>query len=50
MQGLTGFDGLVMFAEAVSSTFLHCVLKGLHRSPKIVSDKEGFWQRGVLMF
>lgn len=23
--------------EAVSATFLHCVLKGLHRSPRIVS-------------
>ena len=37
-----------MSAEAVSSTFLHCVLKGLHRSAKIVSDKEGFGQGGVL--
>lgn len=26
-------------AEAVSLTFLHCILKGLHRSPKIVVDK-----------
>ena len=39
-----------MSAEAVSSTFLHCVLKGLYRSPKIVCDKEGFGQKGVLMF
>lgn len=25
-------------AEAVSTTYLHCILKGLHRSPRIVSD------------
>lgn len=25
-------------AEAVSTTYLHCVLKGLHRSPRIVTD------------
>ena len=29
-----------MAAEAVSMTFLNCVLKGLHRSPKIVTDPE----------
>ncbi len=27
-----------MAAEAVSTAFLHCVLKGLHRAPRIVSD------------
>ena len=25
-------------AEAVSTTYLHCILKGLHRSPRIVSN------------
>ena len=25
-------------AEAVSTTFLHCILKGLHKSPKIVNN------------
>ncbi|MBT3293723.1 MAG: DUF3326 domain-containing protein [Verrucomicrobia bacterium] len=25
-------------AEAVSSTYLHCILKGLHRSPRVVPD------------
>ncbi len=28
-----------MAAEAVSVTFLQCVLKGLHRSPRIVTDQ-----------
>ena len=28
-----------MAAEAVSASFLHCVLKGLHRSPRIVSER-----------
>ena len=27
-------------AETVSATFLQCVLKGLHRSPAIISDSE----------
>ncbi len=25
-------------AEAVSTTYLHCILKGLHRSPRIISN------------
>ena len=25
-------------AEAVSTTYLHCILKGLHRSPRIIPD------------
>lgn len=37
-----------MAAEAVSRCFLHCVLKGLHRAPRIVTDLAGFAQRGVL--
>ena len=37
-----------MSAEAISACFLHCILKGLHRSPRIVTDREGVWQRGIL--
>lgn len=37
-----------MSAEAVSTCFLHCILKGLHRSPRIVSDKMVFTHPGVL--
>lgn len=35
-------------AEAVSTTFLHCVLKGLHKSPKIVENPELGSQSGLL--
>ncbi len=27
-------------AEAISMTYLHCILKGLHKSPKIINDPE----------
>ncbi len=37
-----------MSAEAVSACFLHCVLKGLHRSPRIITDKMVFTHPGVL--
>jgi hypothetical protein len=37
-----------MSAEAVSSAFLHCVLKGLHRSPRIVTDRLLFTHPEVL--
>ncbi len=37
-----------MSAEAVSACFLHCVLKGLHRSPRIVRDSSAFDHPGVL--
>jgi len=37
-----------MAAEAVSMCFLHCVLKGLHRSPRIITDKMIFAHPGVL--
>jgi hypothetical protein len=37
-----------MAAEAVSASFLHCVLKGLHRSPRIITDKMVFTHPGVL--
>ena len=36
----TGLVEPRMSAEAVSVTFLQCVLKGLHRSPKIVTDAD----------
>jgi hypothetical protein len=36
-----------MAAEAVSTTFLHCILKGLHRSPKIVADPIAMWHPSV---
>jgi hypothetical protein len=37
-----------MAAEAISACFLHCVLKGLHKSPRIVSDYSAFGQNGVI--
>lgn len=37
-----------MAAEAVSSTFLTCILKGLQRSPRIVTDHDAMRDRGVL--
>jgi len=37
-----------MSAEAISSCFLHCVLKGLHRSPRIINDQTAFGRSGVL--
>ena len=37
-----------MAAEAVSLTFLNCILKGLHRSPKVVTDTEAMAHPGVL--
>ena len=37
-----------MAAEAYSTTFLQCTLKGLHRSPRIVTDVEPMGRRGVL--
>lgn len=35
-------------AEAVSTTYLHCILKGLHRSPKIVCNPPIHNSRGLL--
>ncbi len=37
-----------MSAEAISACFLHSVLKGLHRSPKIISDRMLFGHSGVM--
>jgi hypothetical protein len=35
-------------AEAISLTFLHCVLKGLHRSPRVVTDTQAMTRPGVI--
>lgn len=37
-----------MSAEAVSTCFLHCVLKGLHRSPQIITDRMLFAHPSIL--
>lgn len=37
-----------MAAEAVSLTFLQCILKGLQRSPKIITDEKLMLQKEVL--
>jgi hypothetical protein len=37
-----------MAAEAVSSTFLQCTLKGLSRSPRIVADQAAMARPGVI--
>ena len=37
-----------MSAEAISSTFLQCILKGLARSPRIVTDRTELGRPGVL--
>ena len=37
-----------MAAEAISLTFFESVLKGLHRSPRIVSDSSHFSEHGVI--
>lgn len=36
-----------MAAELVSVCYLHCVLKGLHRAPRIVRDPDVRWNRGL---
>jgi hypothetical protein len=37
-----------MAAESTSLTYLHCILKGLHRSPRIVTDREAMRLPGVV--
>ena len=37
-----------MAAEAISLTFLHSILKGLQRSPRIVTDSNAMMANGVL--
>jgi len=49
---VANFDlGLVeprLAAEAVSLTFVQCMLKGLHRSPRIVTDSDAMREAGLL--
>ena len=49
---VANFDlGLVeprLAAEAVSLTFVQCMLKGLHRSPRIVTDSDAMRENGLL--
>jgi hypothetical protein len=49
---VANFDlGLVeprLAAEAVSLTFVQCMLKGLHRSPRIVTDVDALREPGVI--
>lgn len=35
-------------AETVSSSYLHCILKGLSKSPKIINDLDLFCNNGIL--
>jgi len=35
-------------AEAISITYLHCILKGLHKSPRIITDPQALNQSGAL--
>lgn len=35
-------------AEALSSAYLHCILKGLHKSPKIITNLESMFQPGII--
>ena len=44
----TGIVDPRMAAEAISLTFIHCILKGLQRSPKIVTDSDAMMANGVL--
>lgn len=37
-----------MAAEAISVTFLQCILKGLHRSPRIITDPSAMQLPGVM--
>lgn len=44
----TGVVDPRMAAEAVSMTFLQCTLKGLQRSPKIITEQTSFSANGVI--
>ncbi len=37
-----------MSSEAISTSFLYCILKGLHRSPRILKDTEIFPHDGII--
>ena len=44
----TGIVDPRMAAEVISVSFLQCVLKGLQRSPRIITDEETMQEQGVL--
>ena len=44
----TGIVEPRMAAEAISVSFFQCALKGLHTSPKIVTDQSAFGKWGIL--
>ena len=51
MEILTMNVGVIdprMAAEVVSASFLHCILKGLHRSPQIIADRMLFAHPNVI--
>jgi len=51
MEELNSLFGIVdprLSAEAVSNCFLYCILKGLHRSPRIITDRMLFAHPAVL--
>ena len=37
-----------MSAEAVSTSYFHCVLKGLHQSPKIITNQNAFYCDNII--
>ena len=37
-----------MAAEAISFTYMQCILKGLQRAPKIITDRAGMNHHSVL--
>ena len=50
-EGYRGYYGIVdprMSAEIVSKCFLHCILKGLHSSPKIIKEMELFQHPDII--
>ena len=44
----TGIVDPRMAAEVISVSFLQCVLKGLQRSPRIITDEKAMQEQGVL--
>ena len=37
-----------MSAEAVSTSFFHCILKGLYKSPKVITDSSAFYYDDII--
>ena len=44
----SGIVDVRMAAESVSTSFFHCVLKGLHKSPKLISEKDTFYSNDII--